>query len=237
MTEILTDKQKNLLDRIKHEGHKIGHLLGYTDLTEFHSKLINEIVCGKESASYCIHRCAYTSSTICLGIALHILTRPNSRILLVTETDNNAKDKLAIIEHILKSDTFQAFSNIIYEHGFEVKLGDWGYLETTLGTNIVKTQLRVMSINDSLAGMHEKDLYIVDNLISIRDRLSKATKNLKTDIISEIQKFNGRSLIFGSTWEYDDFYSTLDNVIDVAKKQDTEEIKSKKNVNGFNRTK
>ena len=29
-------------------------------------------------------------------------------------------------------------------------------------------------------------------------------------------------------------YSTLDNVIDVAKKQDTEEIKSKKNINGFN---
>lgn len=29
-------------------------------------------------------------------------------------------------------------------------------------------------------------------------------------------------------------YSTLDNIIDVAKKQDTEEIKSKKNINGFN---
>lgn len=29
-------------------------------------------------------------------------------------------------------------------------------------------------------------------------------------------------------------YSTLDNVIDVAKKQDVEEIKSKKNINGFN---
>ena len=29
-------------------------------------------------------------------------------------------------------------------------------------------------------------------------------------------------------------YSTLDNVIEVAKRQDTEEIKSKKNINGFN---
>ena len=29
-------------------------------------------------------------------------------------------------------------------------------------------------------------------------------------------------------------HSTLDNIIDVAKKQDTEEIKSKKNINGFN---
>ena len=29
-------------------------------------------------------------------------------------------------------------------------------------------------------------------------------------------------------------YSTLDNVIDVAKRQDTEEIKTKKNINGFN---
>lgn len=29
-------------------------------------------------------------------------------------------------------------------------------------------------------------------------------------------------------------YSTLDNVVDVAKKQDTQEIKSKKNINGFN---
>lgn len=210
--EILTDKQKNLLDRIKNEGHKIGHLIGYDDLTEFHSKLIKEIVCGKENASYCIHRGAYTSSTICLGIALHILTRPNSRILLVTETEENAKFKLIKIENILKSDTFQAFSIIIYGHGFEVKLGDWGYLETTLGTNIVKNQLRVISTNDSLAGMHEKDLYIVDNLISIIDRKSKATKDLKTEIISDIKQFDGRSIIFGSTWEYDDFYSTLDNV-------------------------
>ena len=45
--EILTDKQKNLLDRIKNEGHKIGHLIGYDDLTEFHSKLIKEIVIWK----------------------------------------------------------------------------------------------------------------------------------------------------------------------------------------------
>ena len=29
-------------------------------------------------------------------------------------------------------------------------------------------------------------------------------------------------------------YSTLDNIVDVAKKQDTEEIKTKKNINGFN---
>lgn len=208
--EILTDKQKNLLDRIKNEGHKIGHLLGYTDLTKFHSKLINEIVCGAKNISFCSHRCSYKSSTVCLGIALHILTKPNKKILLIVKNNNIAKERLAIIKKILESDTFQSLSHIFYNCGFNVKIEKGGWLEVDLGNSLSKLQLHIISSKESLAGQHEKDLYIIDDIVDFGDLHSKIIRDEHYDIYKMIKSFcedkRRRYILTGCTWHYDDIF-------------------------------
>ena len=202
--EILTDKQKNLLDRIKNEGHKIGHLIGYDDLTEFHSKLIKEIVCGKENASYCIHRGAYTSSTVCLGIALHILTRPNKKILLMVQNRGIAQMRLETIKKILESKEIQALSNILYDKGCTVCIK--GKCLTVSLDGLTNQLVCVGADKEELIGNHEKDLYIIDGIQSIEDVYSKEVRDKKLEIFNQVRKFDGRSLLFDCTWCYDDLF-------------------------------
>ena len=203
----LTDKQKNLLDRIKYEGHKIGHLVGYTDLTEFHSKLINEIVCGKESASYCIHRCAYTSSTICLGIALHILTKPNKKILLMVQNKGIAQMRLEIIKKILESKEIQALSYILYNKGFTVEIINRCLI---ISLDSLTCQLVCVGADkEELAGGHEKDLYILDGILGLEDCYYETVRAKHLDIYNRINKFEGRNILFDHSWCYDDLFKHI----------------------------
>ena len=202
--EILTDKQKNLLDRIKNEGHKIGHLIGYDDLTEFHSKLIKEIVCGKENTSYCIHRGAYTSSTVCLGIALHVLIRPKNKILLMVQNKFIAQMRLNTIKNILESKEIQALSNLLYDNTFAVKIKNRCL---TISLDRFNIQLTCIGTDKKeLIGNHEKELYIIDDIQNIEDVYSKAIREEKLKIFTEISKFEGRCLLFDHAWCYDDLF-------------------------------
>ncbi len=204
---ILTDRQKNLLDRIKNEGHKIGHLIGYEDLTEFHSKLIKEIVCGKENTSYCIHRGAYTSSTVCLGIALHILTRPNKKILLMVQNRGIAQMRLETIKKILESKEIQALSYILYDKDFTVCIK--GKCLTVSLDGLINQLVCVGADKEELTGNHEKDLYIIDGIQSIEDAYSKKVRDKKLEIFNQVRKFDGRSLLFDHSWCYDDLFKHI----------------------------
>ena len=209
---ILTEQQKNLLDRIKNEGHKIGHLIGYKDLNEFHAKLINEIVCGKQNVSYCIHRCAYTSSTVCLGIALHILTKPDDKILLIVKNNVDVQNRLETIKQILESDEFQSLSCILWsrKYKYEVKIDKYNNLRITLGTIPWNYQLKIISSVHPLAGLHEKDLYIIDDIVNFSDVCSKQVSNHTLEVFNTVRKYaedkRRRYILTGSTWCYDDIF-------------------------------
>ena len=208
----LNEQQKNLLDRIKNEGHKIGHLIGYKDLNEFHAKLINEIVCGKQNVSYCMHRCAYTSSTVCLGIALRILTKPDDKILLIVKNNADVQNRLETIKQILESDEFQSLSCILWsrKYKYEVKIDKYNNLRITLGTIPWNYQLKIISSVHPLAGLHEKDLYIIDDIVNFSDVCSKQVSNHTLEVFNTVRKYaedkRRRYILTGSTWCYDDIF-------------------------------
>ena len=209
---ILTEQQKNLLDRIKNEGHRIGHLIGYKELNEFHAKLIKEIVCGKQNVSYCIHRCAYTSSTVCLGIALRILTKPDDKILLIVKNNADVQNRLETIKQILESDEFQSLSCILWncKYKYEVKIDKYNNLRITLGTIPWNYQLKIISSVHPLAGLHEKDLYIIDDIVNFGNVCSEQVANHTFEVFNTVRKYvedkRRRYILTGSTWCYDDIF-------------------------------
>ena len=66
----LTEKQKNLLDRVKNKAHLIGHLVGFKDLSELHAKWINKFWrAGWTPYVLQSHRASFkTSSIVSTGI-------------------------------------------------------------------------------------------------------------------------------------------------------------------------
>ena len=160
----LNEKQKNLLTRIKYESHRIAKLVGFDKFTELHSKWINKMLTEKDIYVLKAHRGSYKSSVITLLIALIILCKPNKTIIFMRKTDNDVKEIVEKVSKILQTDAFQAFSQILYGHGFQLTKNTAFEINTTLKTDLGgKSQLIALGSSGSLTGKHA-DYIIVDDL-------------------------------------------------------------------------
>ena len=160
----LTDKQKNLLDRIKNEGHRIAHLVGFDKFNELHSKWLHNMFACKDIYVLKSSRGSYKSSVVTLFIALLIICKPNKTIIFMRKTDNDVKEIVEKVSKILHTPQFQAFSQILYGHGYSFTKDTAFEINTTLKSDLGgKSQLIALGSSGSLTGKHS-DYIIVDDL-------------------------------------------------------------------------
>ena len=160
----LTEKQKNLLDRIKNEGHRIAQLVGFDKFNELHSKWIQNMWKSDDIYVLKASRGSYKSSVLTLFIALLILCKPNKTIIFMRKTDNDVKEIVEKVSKILHTPQFQAFSQILYGHGYNFTKDTAFEINTTLKSDLGgKSQLLALGSSGSLTGKHS-DYIIVDDL-------------------------------------------------------------------------
>lgn len=163
----LSDKQKNLLDRIKNEGHKVAHLVGFDKMNELHAKWLHNMFKNDDIYVLKASRGSYKSSVLTLYIALVILCQPNKTIIFMRKTDNDVKEIVEKVSKILQCPQFQAFSQILYGHGFNLIKNTAFEINTNLKTDLGgKSQLIALGSSGSLTGKHA-DYIIVDDLCLI----------------------------------------------------------------------
>lgn len=208
----LTDKQKNLLDRIKNQSHRIAHLVGFEKFNELHAKWIQNMWKSDDIYVLKASRGSYKSSVLTLYIALLILCKPNKTIIFMRKTDNDVKEIVEKVSKILQTDAFQAFSQILYGHGFQLTKNTAFEINTTLKTDLGgKSQLIALGSSGSLTGKHS-DYIIVDDLCNIRDRTSHAERERIKLVWMELQNVrnrNGRTIAVGTNWHCQDVFSLM----------------------------
>ena len=160
----LTDKQKNLLNRIKNEGHKVAHLVGFEKFNELHAKWLHNMFKNDDIYVLKASRGSFKSSVLTLYIALVILCQPNKTMIFMRKTDNDVKEIVEKVSKILQTPQFQAFSQILYGHGYTLTKNTAFEINTTLKTDLGgKSQLIALGSSGSLTGKHS-DYIIVDDL-------------------------------------------------------------------------
>lgn len=208
----LTDKQKNLLDRIKNESHRIAHLVGYDRFTELHAKWLHNMITEKDIYVLKAHRGSFKSSVVTLFIALLIICKPNKTIIFMRKTDNDVKEIVEKVSKILHTPQFQAFSQILYGHGYNFTKDTAFEINTTLKSDLGgKSQLLALGSSGSLTGKHS-DYIIVDDLCNIKDRASHAERERIKSVWMELQNVrnrNGVSIVLGTTWHKSDVFSLM----------------------------
>lgn len=208
----LSDKQKNLLDRIKNEGHRIAHLVGFDRFNELHSKWLHNMFACKDI--YVLKSCrgSFKSSVVTLFIALLIICKPNKTIIFMRKTDNDVKEIVEKVSKILQTPQFQAFSQILYGHGYTLTKNTAFEINTTLKTDLGgKSQLMALGSSGSLTGKHS-DYIIVDDLCNIKDRASHAERERVKAVWMELQNVRNRggvSIVLGTTWHKQDVFSLM----------------------------
>lgn len=202
------------LDIIKNEPYKIGQWLGFEDLTELHNEWLKLMMYSEDDETLLAHRGSYKTTCLSIAIALLMIIFPNLIIMFLRKTDDDVKEVIQQVSKILTSDLIKMFVLKIY--GCELELVEQSAFRIT--TNLMtstkgSSQLLGLGIKTSLTGKHA-DLVITDDIVNLKDRISKAERDLIKTAYMELQNIKnrgGRILNTGTPWHKEDAITDMPN--------------------------
>lgn len=207
-------ERKQAVDFLLEQPYKVGHMLGFTRLTELHNDWIKEMIRGKEDKTLQAHRGSYKTTCVSIALSLIVLLLPNSKTLFLRKTDDDIKEVISQVKKILQSQHMRYFAQCIY--GCDLKLGKAtaNEVSTNLALDIRGTsQLMGMGIGGSLTGKHF-DRIFTDDIINVQDRVSKAERDRTKLIYQELRNIinrGGRIFNTGTPWHKDDAFTLMPN--------------------------
>lgn len=201
------------------EPYKLGHMLGFTKLTELHNDWIRAMILGKDDETLQAHRGSYKTTCVSVALSLDIVLLPNVRTMFMRKTDNDIKEVVSQVKKILQSPHTRYFVQSIYGVDLKLTTSTAGEISTNLTTDIRGTaQLVGLGMGGSLTGKHF-DRIFTDDIVNVQDRISKAERDRTKLIYQELQNIKnrgGRIFNTGTPWHKDDAFSLMPN----AKKYD-----------------
>lgn len=212
----MTADQKKYLDLIINEPYKIGHWLGFTDLTELHNEWLKMMMFSEEDKTLLAHRGSYKTTCLSLAIALLMIIKPNMTIIFLRKTDSDIKEVVKQVGKILESNVTKFLVKKIY--GIDLVLIEHSTFNITtnlVATNKGSSQLTGLGIKTSITGKHA-DLVITDDIVNLKDRISKPERDLTKASYMELQNIknrSGRILNTGTTWHKEDCISIMPNQV------------------------
>lgn len=200
------------LDLIYDEPYKIGQWLGFDLLTELHNEWLKDMIFGEEDETLLAHRGSYKTTCLSVAFGLIMVVYPNKNIIFTRKTDDDVKEIARQTTKILKSNLIRHIVKKIY--GKDLKLTEETSFNIT--TNLVtatkgSSQLLGAGIKTSLTGKHA-DFVFTDDIVNIKDRISKAERDLIKIQYQELQNVKNRGgKIFntGTKWHKEDAINTL----------------------------
>ena len=194
--------------------YKLGHLLGFTKLTELHNEWIVDMIKGKEDETLQSHRGSFKTTCVSIALAIICVLLPNCRILFMRKTDTDVKEIIAQVQKILESQQMKYFVQCIYDVELKLTTRTATEVATNLTTDTKGTaQLVGKGIGGSLTGKHFDKIF-TDDIVNLEDRISRAERDKTKSIYQELQNIKnrgGRIYNTGTAWHKDDAFVLMPN--------------------------
>ena len=191
----------------------LGHALDYTDLRDDpHGIWIRKFVFSTEDITIQAHRGAYKTTCLILGIALIMVREPDKSIIFLRKTDDDIAEVVNAVQRIILSDVFQQCYYALT--GTRLVITKANQAEITLSIFSAprgSAQLQGIGIGGSLTGKHA-DIIITDDIINLKDRISRAERERTKAIYQELQNIRnrgGRFINTGTPWHPEDAFSLM----------------------------
>ena len=206
--------RQQAVDFLLTNPYKLGHLLGFTRLTELHNVWLNEMIRGKEDKTLQAHRGSYKTTCVSIALALIVVLLPNCKTLFMRKTDNDIKEVISQVKKILQSQQMRYFVQCIYGVDLKLTTATANEISTNLSTDIRGTyQLVGLGMGGSLTGKHF-DRIFTDDIVNVQDRISKAERDRTKLIYQELRNIinrGGRIFNTGTPWHKEDAFSLMPN--------------------------
>ena len=191
---------------------RLARLMGYDRLVEpMHDGWIRSILLGTGDMTLLAHRGSY--KTTCLEVALWLfcLLYPERTCGFLRKTADDVAEVMSAVSRMLESDVSAEVSRVIYGREAVVSSSSTD-VTTDMACNVSGSpQIAGFGINGSLTGKHY-DLICTDDIVTLRDRVSRAERERTKGVYRELQNVRnrgGRIVNTGTPWHRDDAISTL----------------------------
>lgn len=204
--------RKQAIDFLRDKPIKYAHLLGFNKLIEIHNEWIKEMLLGKDDYTLEAHRGSYKTTCVSIAIALIMILLPTRRILFMRKTDDDVKEVINQVRKILESPYTQVFVNAIYGISLKLVVSNATELSTNLVTDAKgSSQLVAISAGSNLTGRHF-DIIFDDDIINVKDRISRAEREKTKIIYQELRNVlnrGGKMVNTLTTWHKEDASSLM----------------------------
>lgn len=191
----------------------LGRALGYADLTDdIHGLWLRKIAYGRGDITLQAHRGSYKTSCLTLAIALMMLKERDKNIIFLRKTDDDIAEVIKAVRRILSEPIFNAVYTALTNQTLQIVRDN--NAEITLDCYSAPrgaAQLQGIGIGGSLTGKHA-DIIITDDIVNLRDRLSRAERDRTKAIYQELQNIRnpgGRIINTGTPWHPEDAFELM----------------------------
>ena len=203
------------LDIFFDHPEKIGHEVGFTDMTVLHGKWIQKMVFGNKDYTLQAHRGSFKSSCLAVAIAIILVYYPERNIIFLRKTDSDVSEMMSMVSKILHSDFFHDLVREMHGKELTVEGESMNHLSTSLWNSPMGSpQLLGLGIRASITGKHAWYV-ITDDICNKDDRESRAERERtkrQYDELQNIRNKGGRIINLGTPWHKEDVFSKMPNI-------------------------
>lgn len=211
----MNSRKKQTLDLIYYEPYKIGHWVGFHDLTELHNEWLRSFLYAEEDQTLLAHRGSYKTTVLSLFLAIHTVIDPNENVMFFRKTDDDVTEVMTQAQKILQSGVMQRIVLDLYDTELRFLKSNNSEMHTNLCTSTKGvSQVIGLGIGTSITGKHA-DIVVTDDIVNLKDRISRAERERTKIQYMELQNIcnrDGRFVNTGTPWHKEDAISIMPNV-------------------------
>lgn len=211
----MNSRKQAVLELLWNEPYKIGHWVGFKDLTTLHNEWLRSFLYAEDDQTLLAHRGSYKTTDLSLFLAIHTVIKPNENVMFFRKTDDDVTEVLTQSQKILKSGAFQKIVFDLYDTDLQLLKENNSEIHTNLCTSTKGiSQVVGLGIGTSITGKHA-DIVVTDDIVNLKDRISKAERERTKIQYMELQNIRNRSGRFintGTPWHKEDAISIMPNV-------------------------
>lgn len=216
----MTEQGRTALAYMLRYPAALGRRLGYGDLRDdLHGVWMRAMLTGEGDMTLQAHRGSYKTTCLCIVLAVMMAAQPEKTIIFLRKTDNDVAEVVRQVTRILTHPAFCRLTAWLYagserQAAEPLRVVRANQAELTTDAYAAPrgaVQLLGIGIGGSLTGKHA-DIIITDDIVNLRDRVSRAERERTKTAYMELQNLRnrgGRIINTGTPWHKEDAFSIM----------------------------
>ena len=145
----MNSRKQAVLDLLWNEPYKIGHWVGFKDLTGLHNTWLRSFLYSREDQTLLAHRGSYKTTDLSLFLAIHAIERPNENVMFFRKTDDDVTEVITQTRKILQSPVIGRIVYDLYDLSLQLITANNSEIMTNLCTSTRGVDRKSTRLNSS----------------------------------------------------------------------------------------